>query len=116
MKPNILFLTIDAFQARRFFGKNRTAKTPNIDSLLEKGTYFSQAFSNADGTILSLNSMFNSLFPFATGVRQKKIYLENTNLFQHLIINKDMTFNVLSHTEYVTSSKTKNLEMVNMTN
>jgi len=34
MKPNILFLTIDAFQARRFFGKNRTAKTPNIDSLL----------------------------------------------------------------------------------
>ena len=127
MKPNILFLTIDAFQAHRFFGKNRTAKTPNIDSLLEKGTYFSQAFSNADGTILSLNSMFNSLFPFATGVRQKKIYLENTNLFQHLMdfdyniygtipkatnlsplhyffINKDMTFNVLSHTEYVTSS------------
>ncbi len=127
MKPNILFLTIDAFQAHRFFGKNRTTKTPNIDSLLEKGTYFSQAFSNADGTILSLNSMFNSLFPFATGVRQKKIYLENTNLFQHLMdfdyniygtipkatnlsplhyffINKDMTFNVLSHTEYVTSS------------
>ena len=71
--------------------------------------------------------MFNSLFPFATGVRQKKIYLENTNLFQHLknfgyniygIIpkatnlspihnffkNKDVTFDALSPTAYVTSS------------
>ena len=127
MKPNILFLVIDAFQARRFFGKNRTAKTPNLDALVKRGTYFTQAFSNADGTILSLNSMFNSLFPFATGVRQKKIYLENTNLFLHLIdfgyniygtipkatnlsplhyffINKDMTFDALSHMEYVTSS------------
>ena len=81
IRPNIIFLTIDAFQARRFFGKNRTAKTPNIDSLLEKGTYFTQAFSNADGTILSLNSMFNSLFPFATGVRQKKIYLDFSGFF-----------------------------------
>ena len=127
IKPNIIFLTIDAFQARRFFGNNRTAKTPNIDRLLEKATYFTQAFCNADGTILSLNSMFNSLFPFATGVRQKKIYLENTNLFQHLknfgyniygIIpkatnlspihnffkNKDVTFDALSPTAYVTSS------------
>ena len=127
IKPNIIFLTIDAFQARRFFGNNRTAKTPNIDRLLEKATYFTQAFCSADGTILSLNSMFNSLFPFATGVRQKKIYLENTNLFQHLknfayniygIIpkatnlsplhnffkNKDVTFDALSPTAYVTSS------------
>ena len=31
-------MSIDAFQARRFFGKNRTAKTPNIDSLLESMT------------------------------------------------------------------------------
>ena len=127
MKPNILFLVIDGFQASRFFGNNRSAKTPNIDSLLEKGTYFSQAFSNADGTILSLNSIFNSLFPFATGIRQKKIYLENPNLFQHLknlgyniygtipestnlstlhtfFKNKDVTFSAVSHMEHVTSS------------
>ena len=76
MKPNILFLVIDGFQASRFFGNNRSTKTPNIDKLIKNGTYFSQAFSNADGTILSLNSIFNSLFPFATGVRQKKTYLE----------------------------------------
>ena len=94
-------MTIDAFQARRFFGNNRTAKTPNIDRLLEKATYFTQAFCSADGTILSLNSIFNSLFPFATGGRQKKIYLENTNLFQHL---KNFGYNI-----YGTIPKATNL-------
>ena len=72
MYPNIVFILIDGLRSDRCYGNDRSCKTPNIDSLIKNGIYFDQAISSADGTFLSINSTFNSLFPFVTGVRAKK--------------------------------------------
>ena len=37
MKPNIIFFLIDGLRADQVYGNNRTCKTPNIDSLIQKG-------------------------------------------------------------------------------
>ena len=63
MKPNIFFVTVDSLRADRCFGENRSAKTPNLDSLIKKGIYFSQAISAADQTGASLSSVFSGIFP-----------------------------------------------------
>ena len=72
MKPNILFLCLDSFTAIKCFGKNKTSKTPNIDSLIEKGVLFKQAISSADGTELCWASIFTSKYPFQIGLNSKK--------------------------------------------
>ena len=61
MKPNILFLLIDTFRADKFSGPEKSSKTPNIDSLIKNGTYFDQAVSCSDGTILSCAGLFTGL-------------------------------------------------------
>jgi len=81
MKPNILFFVIDGLRADRCFGKDKTSVTPNIDWLRKKGVYFTNAFTSVDGTILSLNAVFHSLYPFKTGTGAKKIILRKNNLF-----------------------------------
>ena len=63
-KSNILFLSIDAFIANRCYGKNKTSKTPNIDSLIKNGVYFDKAFSSSDGTPVSFASLFTGSYPF----------------------------------------------------
>jgi len=67
-KPNILFIVVDSLRADKCFGKKKTSKTPNIDRLIENGTYFSNTISSADGTTLSLGSFFTALYPFKTGL------------------------------------------------
>ena len=79
MRPNILFLTLDGLRADKFTGKTKTAITPNLDSLLKKGTYFNQAISCADGTVLALNAMLSGIFPFRTGTRAKEVQMNRSN-------------------------------------
>ena len=62
-------------------GVSKSSITPNIDKLIKNGTYFSQSITAADGTIISLNAMFTSKFPFRTGTRAEKIILEDNNYF-----------------------------------
>jgi len=69
LKPNILFIIIDAFRADRCFGKYKTSKTPNIDFLIKNGISFEQAFSSADGTEVSISSIFTALHPFKATIR-----------------------------------------------
>jgi predicted AlkP superfamily pyrophosphatase or phosphodiesterase len=38
-KPNIFFLLIDSFRVDKFYGKNKTSITPNLDSLIKKMDY-----------------------------------------------------------------------------
>ena len=83
MKPNIFFLVIDSFRSDRFFGE-KSSVTPNIDKLRNNGTYFSQNISSADGTILSLNTIFTGLFPSITGTRTIKLSLEQANYISSL--------------------------------
>jgi len=84
MKPNILFILVDGLRMDQVFGNKRTSITPNIDKLTKNGTYFDQAISNADGTVLNLNSIFNSLRPHKTGLRAINLILTNTNYVTQL--------------------------------
>ena len=93
--PNIVFFTIDGLRADQIFSESKSALTPNIDLLIKKGTLFSNAFSSADGTTLSLNTIFNSVFPFKIGVRTHKIFLKENNIFQTFQKNNYHIFGLL---------------------
>ena len=62
MYPNIIFFLIDGLRADQFYGNNRTCKTPNIDSLIQKGMYFEQAVASADGTLFRLIQYSQQIF------------------------------------------------------
>jgi arylsulfatase A-like enzyme len=81
---NVIFLEIDSFRADRFSGTEKSSKTPTIDKLFKNGTYFSHAVSSADGTILSLNTLFTGLFSHETGNRAIKLSLQFPNFLQEL--------------------------------
>ena len=72
MNPNIIFLIIDSFRSDKFFGVKKTSITPNIDYLIKNGTYFSQAITSSDATILSWSSIYTGRFPFKTGIRSSR--------------------------------------------
>ena len=84
MRPNIIFFLIDGLRSEQFYGNNRTCKTPNIDSLVNKGMYFEQAISSADGTVTSLNTIFSSKFQVASAAKYQKIVLNERNLINIL--------------------------------
>ena len=87
MRPNILFFLIDGLRADQCFGKDKTSFTPNIDSLRKKGTYFTNAFTSVDGTLLSLSAIFHSLYPIKTPDVKLKLNLQKNNLFDILAKN-----------------------------
>ncbi len=68
MKPNILFLVIDSLRSDKCYGTTKTSITPNIDALINKGIYFSQAISSVASTAPSIGSMFTGMFPFKIGM------------------------------------------------
>ena len=82
-KPNIFFITIDSLRHDHCFGKNRTTKTPNIDSLIRSGAYFTQAISSADQTGTSLASIFTGLFPSTTGLTHFNFNPETQTYFDN---------------------------------
>ena len=91
-KPNILFLIVDSFRADKFFGKDRTCKTPNIDNLVKNGAYFQQSISASDATILNWAAIFSGLFPPKTGVRSEQFNKVNDTI--------KTIFNVLEENNY----------------
>ena len=84
MKQNIFFLNLDSIRSDKFTGKTKTAITPNLDKLLKNGTYFSQCVSSGDGTVISLNALFNAQFPFRIGTRAETLIFKNNNCFEIL--------------------------------
>ena len=87
MRPNIIFFLIDGLRADQCFGKDKTSSTPNIDSLRKKGTYFTNAFTSVDGTLLSLSTIFHSIYPIKTPRVRNKVTLQKSNLFDILVKN-----------------------------
>ena len=85
-RPNIIFFLIDGLRADQCYGKNKTSVTPNLDGLIQKGMYFTNAYSSVDGTILSLKTIFHSLYPIKIGNRSK-LTLQKNNLFDILTKN-----------------------------
>jgi arylsulfatase A-like enzyme len=98
MKPNILFLLIDTFRADKFSGSEKTSKTPNIDSLITKGSYFDQAISCSDGTIFSWSGLFTGLHPFKTGIKSQGYKKINSNVTSYFSIFKEQGYNFYSYT------------------
>ena len=92
MKPNIVLLIIDSFRADKFFDDKSTTKKPNIDHLIQNGTYFSQAISSADATILSWSGIYTGKHPFKTGIRSSR--------FNKLDENVSTIFNILEQSNY----------------
>ena len=84
MYPNIIFFLIDGLRADQFYGNNRTCKTPNIDSLIQKGMYFEQAVASADGTAISLNTIFTANFQVGNSAKYQKLVLNQNNLLDVL--------------------------------
>lgn len=68
MKSNVFFLTIDSLRSDKIYGPHKSSLTPNIDSLINNGAYFTQAISTSDATGLSLGSIFTAKYPFKTGI------------------------------------------------
>ena len=86
MQPNVFFLTIDSLRGAEIFEPSKTSVTPNLDKLIKNGTYFSQAISTADGTGISLGSLFTGGYPFNTGITHFKFNPNATNFF-HIFQN-----------------------------
>ena len=95
MHPNIIFFLVDGLRADQCFGKDKTSFTPNIDSLIQKGMYFTNAFSPVDGTIISLNTIFSSNFQVGNATRFQKISLNENNLIDILKKNGYHIYGIL---------------------
>jgi choline-sulfatase len=67
--PSVIVISIDTLRADHLscYGY-RTIKTPNIDSLAQGGTLFSQVSSQVPLTLPSHVSLLTSTYPFANGV------------------------------------------------
>ena len=62
MKPNILLIVIDSLRADRIFGKQKTASSPFIDSLIKKGVYFSNAITTSQYSSQAMQNIFTARF------------------------------------------------------
>jgi arylsulfatase A-like enzyme len=75
---NILFILVDCLRADAVWGQNRGAVTPNIDRVLQRGTYFEQAISTAGTTTTCVASLLTGNYPFAHGIRSLSGYKLNS--------------------------------------
>jgi len=95
MKPNILFLVIDSLRSDQCYDENKTSITPNIDSLIKQGIYFSQTISSIASTSPSMGSIFTGIFPFKTGMSNNTYEKLNSTIptyVEHLKKNGYATF------------------------
>ena len=87
MKPNILLIVIDSLRADRIFGKQKTASSPFIDSLIKKGVYFSNAITTSQYSSQVMQSIFTARFLLGDGTTKKrytKIHSTSTSLLSLL--------------------------------
>jgi arylsulfatase A-like enzyme len=100
MKPNILFILIDGGRADKILTDLEDVKLPNIKKLMNQGISFTNCFTSVDGTTMSLNCIFNSLYPTKTGLRAKKVVLTENNFLSQL---KNNGYEVFGHIPNVSS-------------
>ncbi|MEX0861733.1 sulfatase [Nitrosopumilus sp.] len=91
MTPNILFITIDSLRSDRCYGKNKSSILPCIESLIDKGVYFSQNFVSVAQTMTSLSSIFTSVYPIKSKNIQSNFNKISTTYFDFLKNNNYYT-------------------------
>ena len=80
MKKNILFLLIDSLRQDQCYGNKKTSITPNLDSLIQNGVFFSQTISPSSITIPSLSSIFSGCYPFESTTLDHELFNMNPNI------------------------------------
>lgn len=76
MKPNILFIMIDALRSDMLTCYDlRGVATPNIDRLVKEGVLFREAFSCSNSTDPSVTSMMTGLYPHRHGIIHQGEYV-----------------------------------------
>ena len=95
MKPNIFLLTIDSVRAERFYGPKKSAVTPNFDSIIKNGLFFTQNIATSDQTGTSLASIFTGKYSINSGVTQHNFNFDFTTFFDEL---KKIGYNLYSCT------------------
>lgn len=76
-----MLIVIDSLRADKFYGNSKTAVTPNIDLLIKKGVYFTQAVSSADVTGKCLGNIFTGMYSYKTGINNHKFNSEIRTIF-----------------------------------
>lgn len=74
MKRNCLFILVDCLRADKLWNTGRSARTPNIDRLCNKGTVFTQSIATTTTTTPSVASLLTGLYPFSHGIRSLRGY------------------------------------------
>lgn len=98
MKSNILFILIDSLRADKFYQENSNNVT--INNLIQRGIYFSNAFSSSDYTITGYGSIFTSRYPInagLTGMNYHKIFSKNPNFISLLKENGYHTYTTMDN-------------------
>jgi len=101
MKPNILFIVIDSLRADKCYGNRKTSVTPNIDSLISDGVYFTQAFSSAAATTLAVSSILTGLYPCHNGMGGKTYDKLDSKILNYVKVLKDNGYNTYSSTPQI---------------
>lgn len=68
-RPNILLIVVDCLRADRTFDPDRTAQTPALNALADKGVLFSHLITANSMTIPCMTTMFTGMYPAHHGVR-----------------------------------------------
>ena len=103
MKPNIVLLLIDSLRADKFFGAMKTSITPNFDKMIKNGTYFDQAISSSDATLLSWASIFTGKYAFRTGIKSDKYTKLDDSVDSYFKIFKKNGYHLYSHLPYLST-------------
>ena len=94
LKLNILFIVVDSLRPDRILGSEKSAITPNIDKLINSGTYFSNVTSSIPATKRATASLLTSLHPFNTSSTNDNFFKLKPTLKTHFSILKNNDYSV----------------------
>ena len=81
MNSNILFIVVDGLRSDKCNGKNKSSLTPNLDSLISNGVFFSNAISSSDGTRTCVGSILTAQHPFQSGLTTFRNHQKSKKFF-----------------------------------
>jgi len=102
-KPNIVLLLIDSLRADKFFGPEKSSITPNIDKMINHGTYFDQAISSSDATLLSWASLFTGKYAFKTGIKSDRYNKLDDSIVTYFTIFQKGGYHLYSYLPYLST-------------
>ena len=102
--PNIFLIVIDSLRADKCYSDSKTSYTPNLDSLIKNGVYFSQTISSVGSTGSSMASIFTGLYPFRTGMSSNAYKKLNPNVENFVNLLKKEGYNTYAASPPLTTA------------